>query len=76
MSMNLNLMAELLADTKIGKKVIHESFDLWQTPTDVTRGCLASGSLKVVTGCGLPNVEELTNSPAMRPAIYLEKARL
>ena len=43
MSMNLYLRAELLADTKLGKKVIHESFDLWQTPTDVTRGCLASG---------------------------------
>jgi len=42
--MNLNLMAELLADTKLGKKVIHESFDLWQTPTDVTRDCIASGN--------------------------------
>ena len=44
MSMNLYLRAELLAATKIGKKVIHESFDLWQTPTDVTRDCIASGN--------------------------------
>lgn len=44
MSMNLHVCAKLLADTKLGKKTITESFDLWQTPTDVTRECLASGN--------------------------------
>ena len=44
MSMNLHVCAKLLADTKLGQKTIAESFNLWQTPTDVTRECLASGN--------------------------------
>lgn len=43
MSMNLHLQASLRANTKLGPKKITESFGLWQTPTEVTRKCLASG---------------------------------
>ena len=41
--MNLNVCAKLKANTKLGRKTIVETFDLWQTPTSVTRQCLASG---------------------------------
>lgn len=36
MSMNLHLAANLDAETKIGKKVITERFELHQTPTRIT----------------------------------------
>ena len=44
MSMNLYVCAKLDANTKIGKKTITEGFNLWQTPTNVTRECLAAGN--------------------------------
>lgn len=44
MSMNLHVQATLKARTKLGKKNIVESLGLWQTPTNVTRECIASGN--------------------------------
>ena len=44
MSMNLNVFAKLGANTKLGRKTLMEKFNLWQTPTTVTRKCLASGN--------------------------------
>lgn len=45
MSMNLHVNAELNAQTKIGKKIITEKFDLWQTPTDITQQALKSNDV-------------------------------
>ena len=45
MSMNLYLLAFLPAETRLGKKVIRESCDLWQTSTDVTRKILKSDNI-------------------------------
>jgi hypothetical protein len=41
MSINLTLMAWVDSPVK-GKKRIHERFELWQTPSDITRAALAS----------------------------------
>jgi hypothetical protein len=41
MSMNLHLEATIEAETKLGKKEICEKFDLYQTPTEITREILA-----------------------------------
>lgn len=42
MSMNLHLSAEIEAVSKVGTHLIRETYDLYQTPTDVTRACLES----------------------------------
>jgi hypothetical protein len=50
MSMNLHLFATINATIKVGKKkktqCIQESFNLYQTPTDVTRRILKSSNIK------------------------------
>lgn len=46
MSMNLYLVATIDATSKVGKHVIRESFDLFQTPTIVTREILKQRDVK------------------------------
>ena len=45
MSVNLTLVAWVDSPVK-GKKRIHERFELWQTPSDITRAALSSANPK------------------------------
>lgn len=48
MSMNLHLEASIEAFSKIGKHTLRHTFDLWQTPTQVTKKAIRGGHPKDV----------------------------
>lgn len=50
MSMNLHVEATVDAVSKVGSHKVRKTFDLWQTPTTVTRSILENETIEEIVG--------------------------